>query len=167
MLIDAFMNISEDHPEYRLVIYGDGPERKKLKEYVESKGFEGKIDLPGREDNIADKIKIARVFVLPSDTEGSPNALLEAMVLGLACISTDCPCGGPAEIISDGENGILVPVRDTAKMQVALQNFLNNLQTIERIASKAVSTRDIYSPENVLKEWESMLINLANKANYK
>ena len=54
----------------------------------------------------------AALFVLPSDYEGMPNALIEAMVLGLAVIATDCPCGGAAMLIEGGISGLLVPVGD-------------------------------------------------------
>ncbi|MCQ2080761.1 MAG: glycosyltransferase [Lachnospiraceae bacterium] len=165
MIIDAFSNIRSEFPEYKLVIYGDGELREELTEYVKSLHMDDYIKLPGRIDDVPNTIKKARVFVLSSDTEGSPNALIEAMCLSICCISTDCPSGGPGELIKDRENGLLIPVRNTPKMQDVLQKLLNNLHEAERIAMNASTTRDIYNPETVLDEWRKTLKGVVNTGN--
>ena len=165
LVIDAFANIAKDYPDWKLIIYGDGELRDELLKKVENMGLSGQIKLPGRINNVAETIKIASVFVLTSNTEGSPNALIESMMLGLPCISTDCPCGGPAELIEDNVNGLLIPVGDVSKMQVCLQKLLNNLQERNRLGIAAAKTRDIYSPKIVMKEWENLFTNLENKRN--
>lgn len=162
MIIDAFTGIKKQFPEYELVIYGEGELRAELTEYVHSLGMEDSIKLPGRADNVADVIKYARIFVLSSDTEGSPNALIEAMCLSICCISTDCPSGGPRELIEDGINGLLIPVRDTSKMQDVLQKVLNDLQEAKRIAYNSSATRDIYNPDTVLSEWRKTIESIIN-----
>lgn len=165
MIIDAFSNIRAAFPEYQLIIYGDGELRNELTDYVKSLHMDDCIKLPGRIDNVAETLKYARFFVLTSDTEGSPNALIEAMCLSICCISTDCPSGGPGELIEDGENGLLIPVRNTPKMQDVLQKLLNNLHEAERIAMNASTTRDIYNPETVLDEWRKTLKSVVNTGN--
>lgn len=160
MIIDAFAPLAKDHPEWKLVIYGDGDLRSELLKTVDSMGLSDQIILPGNVPNVAEQIKKTSVFVLGSDTEGSPNSLIEAMCLGLAPISTDCACGGPRELIEDGVNGYLIPVRDTAKMQEALQKLINDLHKIVEISSEAIKTRDIYQPQNVLDEWRDVLKKL-------
>ena len=165
MIIDAFSNIRAEFPEYKLVIYGDGELRGELTDYVKSLHMDDYIKLPGRVDDVPNTIKKARVFVLSSDTEGSPNALIEAMCLSICCISTDCPSGGPGELIKDWENGLLIPVRNTPKMQDVLQKILNNLHEAERIAMNASTTRDIYNPETVLDEWRKTLKSVVNAGN--
>ena len=162
LLIDAFGAIAKDNPEWKVIIYGDGELRQSLIEYVKSCGLEGRVELPGAVSDIADRIKIASVFVLTSDTEGSPNSLIEAMLLGLPVISTDCPCGGPRELISNGINGLLIPVGDVAKMQEHLQNLINNLQLQKQIGSEALKLREIFDREKVLKEWRDTLGSVAN-----
>lgn len=167
LLIDAFMNIADDYPEWKVVIYGDGVSRNKLISYVKDKGFEDRISLPGRENNIFARMQKTGIFVLTSNAEGSPNALIEAMCQGIPVISTDCPCGGPAELIRNGENGLLIPVGDVIKMQDNLQELMNDLQKRNNMGSAALATRDIYNSETVLKEWRELLINLANKGKSK
>lgn len=145
LIIDAFANIADKYPDYKLVLYGEGDLRQTLIDKVNKIGLSDRILLPGRVSDVAEKIKKASVFVLSSNTEGSPNALIEAMMLGLPVVSTDCPCGGPKELIEDGVNGLLVPVGDVKKMQEALQKVLDNLQFASRIGCAAAETRGITS----------------------
>ena len=163
LIINAFANIANDFPDYKVVLYGEGDLRQSLIDKVEKMGLSDRILLPGRVSDVADRIKKASVFILSSNTEGSPNALIEAMMLGLPVISTDCPCGGPAELIKDGVNGLLVPVGDVQKMQDALQKLLSDLHFAEQIGCASAETRAIYSPQNVMREWESLFKKLENK----
>lgn len=165
MLILAFSQIADEFPDYKLVIYGDGDQREELQSLVKKLGLEDRIVLPGRVDNVAEAIYKTRVFVLPSNTEGMPNTLLEAMALGLTVVSTDCPCGGPGELIDHGENGILTPVGDMDSMKENLQFILNNLQEADGMGKMARITCEIYKPEKVLSEWENYLVLLGKRRN--
>ena len=157
MLVKAFAGIAEEFPEYKLIIYGDGEKRKELLELANLLGLRERILLPGNIDNVADAIYKTRVFVLSSNKEGMPNALIEAMIMGLTVVSTDCPCGGPAELIDTGVNGLLVTVGDENELRENLQFLLKNLQTADLMGEKASITSEIYSPEKVLLEWENYL----------
>lgn len=163
MLIRAFAGIADEFPEYRLLIYGDGEKRGQLRELVSEMELDERILLPGSTAYVADAIYKTRVFVLSSNTEGMPNTLIEAMVMGLTVVSTDCPCGGPAELIQNNYNGILVPVGDVNKMQEKLQFLLNNLQEADRMGINAMKTSDIYMPEKVYEEWQNCLENLMKR----
>ncbi|MBO5623847.1 MAG: glycosyltransferase, partial [Butyrivibrio sp.] len=90
LLIKAFKEIEKDFPDYRVVLYGDGEKRKEFESMAP-----GSVKFMGRVSDVPDRIAGSLVFVLTSRQEGYPNALIEAMSLGLVCISTDCPCGGP------------------------------------------------------------------------
>lgn len=160
MLIRAFAGIAEKYPDYRLTIYGDGELREELKKLVTELGMEKRITLPGSVKDVADAIYKTRVFILPSNTEGLPNTLIEAMILGLTVIATDCPCGGPADLIEHGVNGILTPVNNVEKMKDNLQIVLNNLQNSDAMGRNAAKTSDIYRPEKIYKEWENYLNSL-------
>lgn len=161
MLIRAFVDIAEAYPEYKLMIYGEGELKEKLKELVGKLGMQERIYLPGVVSNVPDVIYKASVFVLPSNTEGVPNTLIEAMISGLTVIATDCPCGGPADLIKDGVNGLLTPVENVEKMKDNLQKVLSDPQMADEMGIKASETGDIYRPEKVYKEWENYLISLA------
>lgn len=161
LLIRAFAGISEEFSEYRLVIYGEGELRSRLIDMAAELGLEGRISLPGAAENVADAIYKTSVFVLPSNTEGVPNTLIEAMALGLPVISTDCPCGGPADLIEQGVNGILVPVQNQTELQEKLHFLLNNLHIRESMGEAARKTAAIYQPETVCEEWRKYLSYLA------
>lgn len=92
MLIHAFAKIADEYPLMRLVIYGEGALRAKLEALVAEKGLSDRIEMPGSVSDVADRICKARIFTLTSNTEGMPNAIMEAMALGIPVIATDCPC---------------------------------------------------------------------------
>ena len=163
MLIRAFAGIADEFPDYRVIIYGEGDLRQELIQLVAKMGLSERILLPGSIQNVSEAIYKTRVFVLTSNSEGVPNTLIEAMMMGLTVVSTDCPCGGPAELISDFENGILTPVGDTKKLQENLQNILNDLQAADAMGVEAKKTVDIFRQEKVCMEWEGMLLEICRK----
>lgn len=124
LIIDSFSKILTRFPDEKLTIYGEGSSRNDLKEMISALGLEEKIFLPGGTEDISDKIRDAKIFILSSDYEGMPNSLMEAMASGIPVISTDCPCGGPKLLLEEGKNGMLVPVRDSNKMASALEALL-------------------------------------------
>lgn len=163
MAIEAFAALAEEFPAYRLVLYGNGELKEKLYQEAQRLGVADKVSLPGSIRDVAGALKKASVFLLTSDTEGMPNTLLEAMALGTACISTDCPCGGPAMLIRDGENGFLVPVRDTKALTEKLRLLLQDQGLREQMGRKASKVQEVYAPENVLPQWEEYLLQFVTK----
>ncbi len=117
-LINAFAKLRE-RIDARLVILGDGDERENLESLVKQLGLSAAVDMPGFVENPYSYLSRASIFVLSSVSEGLPNALLEALALKVPIVSTDCVTG-PREILREGKDGILVPVRDP----VALANSM-------------------------------------------
>ncbi len=163
MIVEAFSRVAGRFPDSRLTIYGDGPLREELCSLAESLGVSGRVLLPGAVGDVARRIEKAAVFVLSSQTEGMPNTLLEAMALGLCCISTDCPCGGPAALIRDGENGFLIPVGDTGALAKRLEQALGDPALVDRLGRSACRIQDEYAPERVNGEWESYLARVVGE----
>ena len=154
MAIRAFEKIAGQFPEARLILYGDGPLRETLQTEVSKSPLAGRVLFPGRVTDVPERIGKAYAFVLTSFTEGMPNTLIEAMSLGLACISTDCPCGGPRDLIRDGENGFLVPVNDAEALARRLAELLSDPEKAGRIGKEAAKLGQAYAPEKVNAEWE-------------
>ena len=153
LLIEAFADICEEFPSYTLKIYGDGPERDRLQLLINDHALQSRVQLPGSTTEIIDKIRPTSLFVLSSIFEGMPNALMEAMALGIPCISTDCPCGGPRELIRNGENGILIPVGDKASLTEAMRKLMNDIGLYSKISQNAKSIRQSHSLDIICKQW--------------
>lgn len=157
LLIDSFKNISADYPEYYIEIYGEGPLRVELQRQIEECGLNNKVFLMGRKDNVQQHIKDADIFVLPSNSEGMPNALLEAMALGLTCIATDCPIGGPRVIIDNEKNGILVPMNDVEALSQALKRIINDGEYALTLGENAKKIIEDFDTVKVCQEWETYI----------
>ena len=163
MLIHAFAKIAGEYPTTKLVIYGEGESREKLEALVVEKGLTDRISMPGSVADIADRICRARIFTLTSNSEGMPNSIMEAMALGIPVVSTDCPCGGPATLIEDGVNGLLVPVGDAYALSDAFRKILSNAEYAEKLGENAYNITKNLNPEQVNGEWEKYLTNIAEK----
>jgi len=153
LLIDAFSDIRKKFPDMKLYIYGEGEYREELERQIISLGLEESAFLPGAASNVAEEIKDAKLFVLPSDTEGMPNTLIEAMLLGLPVISTDCPCGGPKALIRDGENGLLVPVRNKEALVKAMMQVLDNETFAKELGTKAKDIIKLSDRKVISRQW--------------
>lgn len=151
LLIDAFSEIVERHPDYELWIYGEGTLRNELEKKISKLHLENKIFLPGNTPDIYEKIADAEIFVLVSNYEGLSNALLEAMMMGLPCISTTC--AGSDEYIEDGCNGLLVPVGDREKLTVAIERLIENDSLRISIGKSGKKSVEQCDSRIVIKKW--------------
>lgn len=161
MLIHAFARIVAEYPNMKLVIYGEGRSREMLENLVREKELEDRIELPGSITNVAEHIANARIFTLTSNTEGMPNSLMEAMALGLPVIATDCPCGGPATLIENDVNGILVPVGDAYALADAFRKILSSQEYADKLGENAYEITKKLSPDKVNSEWKKYLSYIA------
>lgn len=157
LLLKAFRRIADRFPRMELWIYGEEGEqgvRQELERYVASHGLRERVQFMGQCGSLERELADAALFVLPSDYEGMPNALIEAMVLGLAVIATDCPCGGAAMLIEDGISGLLVPVGDEKGLAQAMERVLMDESLAETMAENAGRTADKVNPLTVYEEWK-------------
>ena len=157
MLIDAFSGFSVSHPEYVLEIYGEGSLEESIGQYIADKALEGKVILKGFCKDVHEKTRSAAMFVMSSDFEGMPNALLEAMAIGLPCISTDCPCGGPRMLIEPYHNGLLVPIKSSEKMQEAMTYMAEHPTEAEAMAMNARKVKDRADVTMITEQWLDMI----------
>lgn len=158
LLIEVFAEIADEFPEENLIIYGEGELRTELEKLCDDLHVENRVKMPGNVSNVEERLADAKVFVLPSDYEGLPNALMEAMTVGVACISTDCPCGGPKLLIRTEHNGILVPVGDKKNMAIALRNLLNDSKKQKRIGVNAKKSAEEFKTDVILSQWDNYLM---------
>ena len=156
MLIRAFASIA-GKTERELRIYGEGELRGELEELTASLGMEKRIRLMGASDDMPRVLAGAGLFVLPSDYEGMPNALLEAMASGLCCIATACPCGGPEAVIEDGAGGRLIPVGDEEALREAMLELLRDEDKRRSMGERARSRAEDFRPQAIFEQWRQYL----------
>ena len=161
LILRAFARIAPEFPDASLVIYGDGEKRRELIRKAQELGLSDRAQFPGAVSDVAEKIRTASAFVLSSGHEGMPNALIEAMCLGIPSISTDCPCGGPRELIEDGVNGYLIPVGDEEALADRLRRIFSDEEGAERMGKQAALLLEEYRPERVNAEWMDYLLGCA------
>jgi glycosyltransferase involved in cell wall biosynthesis len=155
LLLHAFSKVASDFPGVSLVIMGEGPERANLETLAANLSLQTRATMPGRVGNPWPVLSHCDVFVLSSRFEGFPNALLEAMALGSAVISFNCP-SGPAEMIRDGVNGLLVEPENPDALATAMAQLLNDDVLRNRLAEAAGSDRERYSISRITDQWENL-----------
>ncbi len=164
VMIRAFHKIADSYPEYNLTIYGEGARREPLTALINELGLEKRVFLPGTEKNIFDKIKDAYMFVFTSDFEGLPNALIEAMALGLPCISTKCSPGGAEELVNHGENGLLVECGDVDRFALEMEQLLLDKDKCESLGKRALEIKKRVLVDEIITQWEKYLENVTKNA---
>lgn len=151
MLLDAFARIKEAFPEYTLTVYGEGAFRDELESRIAELGLADCVELPGEVQNVFECIADAELFVLSSDFEGMPNALIEAMCLGLPVISTRV--SGATDLIEDGRNGLLTDVGHTAQLADCMKRMLADPRLRQSCAQKAVLLNDRLDVAKITGQW--------------
>ena len=154
MLISAFARFHNSFPEYKLVIYGEGSLRQFLEKEISKNGLQGVVSLPGISSNIWDNMLYAKAFVLPSIYEGMSNSLLEAMILGLPCISTKV--SGSVDVIINDYNGILIN-QDKKELADALSELINDKAKMDYLSRNATAIFKEVNIENIQIKWINIL----------
>ena len=178
LLINAFASIAEDFPDWKLVIYGEGPERNALESLVESlsptlksptptlprregdlnddnHNNSSRILLPGRCETVIEEMNRAKVFAFSSDFEGMSNAILEAVCVGLPVVTTNV--SGAKELVKEGEGGFVVPIRDEKALANALHKILSNKELRERMAQANKARAKDFKQDMIVNQWEELI----------
>ena len=158
LLISAFARVADKFPEHKLVIYGKGDLLESLKGLATELGVGDRVEFPGFCTNMPETLERAGMFVLSSDYEGMPNALMEAMASGLPCVSTDCGGGGARFLIKDGENGILIPQKDEDALACAMEKVLSNEAFASKLGENARKLQETLAPDKIYGEWEEFIL---------
>lgn len=156
VLIKVFACLAQHLDNWSLRIVGEGPLRIVLQRQIADLGLEKRIELPGRTEDIGEELVEADAFVLTSAYEGFPNVLLEAMAIGLPCVTFDCP-SGPREMSIDGQVALLVPLNDEPALEQALERLMLGADLRIALGSRArASVLERFSLSTVLEQWDSL-----------
>lgn len=162
MLLEAFSKIAQKIPCENLLIYGDGPLRSVLEKQVERLGLKERVFFQGKVAQIENELRKAKIFVLSSDYEGLPNALMEAMASGVPCIATDCPCGGPKMLFRDGADAPLVPCKDTDALARQIQNLLLDDKRRMSVGHSLRKRAEVFYAERIYQQWNDYIERIVN-----
>ena len=161
MMIEAFAKIAPKFPEWSLVIYGEGHQRKALELLVERLKVKDKVLLPGRCETVIEEVAKSKVFCLSSDYEGMSNAMIEALCVGTPVISTRV--SGTDELIRDGENGLLVDIGDTEGLTQAFEKLLSNQELRAQIGKEGQRLATKFKTDTIVDQWEEIIIKHVEK----
>lgn len=162
LLLKAFARVADKHGEWRLVIFGDGPERENLKSLAEDFGISKRVFMPGVVKNLSEFFRRADMYVLPSRFEGFPNALVEAMSCGLPAICFDCS-GSMRDIVREGVNGILVHPEDIGELAQAMDKLMGDENLRGYLACNASEVATRLNIDNIMARWEKIICGLKTR----
>lgn len=157
ILIKAFHKFQKQYSQFKLLIYGDGKDKHKIEKLIRKLGLQDCVILAGYTDKVKEVIKRAKFFVLSSDFEGIPNALIEAMSVGIPCISTDCSPGGASLLITDGVNGGLVPKGDINALYKKMCYFVKEWELTDKMGYEGQKIIKRFSEEKIIDLWNGYL----------
>lgn len=162
MLIDAWKIVSKKCPDWELNIYGEGELKGCLEKQIKDNVLGNSLHLCGPTKNVMEKYAESSIYVMSSRFEGFGLVLVEAMSCGVPCISFDCP-HGPAEIIENGENGILVENGNIEALANSIEYLIVNENKRIEMGKRTLEMVQKYSQDNVMKMWVELFNKLKNE----
>ena len=150
LLLESFHELNMI--DWKLVILGEGPMKGILKRKAIELNIDDRVHLLGAITNVDEWLARSSVFAFTSLSEGFPNALIEAMAAGLPCVSFDCD-SGPRDIIKNGENGFLVPLKDYTEFTNKLRLLIEQPLLRESIGIKATEIRERLNKRTIISEF--------------
>jgi len=155
VLLDVFSQLARAHPDWDLVILGEGPERPALESKVQAARLDGRVFLPGRAGNVGEWYERAELYVMSSHFEGFPNTLAEAMAHGVPAVAFDCDTG-PRDIIRHDVDGLLISPGNLLSLKSALDRLMGDTALRVQFAARAGEARERFSMERIAGMWEEL-----------
>lgn len=159
LLIPAWAKLVEAYPDWQLRIYGNGEKKAQLRALIEEHHLYNHVFLMGHTTRLDDELAKSSVYVLSSRFEGLPMVMIEAMSHALPVVSFDCPTG-PADVLTHGVDGLLVPEQDPDALADALARLMGDAALRAEMGTAALLTAAAYGPDAVHPRWEALFTEL-------
>jgi len=170
LLVKAFVKVHEKYPDYKLKFYGrdagDGTKESLEKLILENQAIDY-ITLMGASDELEKELPKAEVYAFSSYYEGLPNALIEAMALGMPIVATDCPCGGPRTLITHEHNGLLIPVNDENAMVKSICRLIEDKELAHKLGKNARKIAGRVNEDAIIRQWKDYINKVILRGNGK
>jgi GalNAc-alpha-(1->4)-GalNAc-alpha-(1->3)-diNAcBac-PP-undecaprenol alpha-1,4-N-acetyl-D-galactosaminyltransferase len=164
LLINVFAKLAQRHPDWSLRIIGEGVLQTALQQQITELGLDSCVELAGRSATIGEELAVADIFALTSKYEGLPNVLLEAMMVGLPCVTFDCP-SGPREITMDGQMALLIPLNNEKAFELELERLMLDANLRESLGKKGrASVISRFSLEKIMEQWDEIFQEIGVKS---
>lgn len=159
-LIEAWNRICHQHPDWSLDIVGDGEDRKKLQKTIDEYGIDNSCTLCPPTNDMEAVYLGASIIAMSSRYEGLPMILLEAQAYGLPIVSFECKCG-PADVVTDGINGFLVPEGDVEGLASKLSELMSDDKLRLQMGIEARRSSKRYAEEVVMQKWVRLFASVS------
>ena len=159
LLVEAFSQVHSKHPEYTLRIIGDAPNEEgrevlqAIDKQLDKLQLKESVKLEPFMKNVHEAIIKDAMYVNSSDYEGISNAMLEAMAIGMPVVCTDCPIGGAKATITDGENGLLVPIQNAEALENAINRVVEDIELANKLSHNSSQIRNELSLDKITEKW--------------
>ena len=157
VMLQAFSIFLKVHPEYTLKIYGSGDDERFARQWCADLRIQDNVKFMGVTKTPMQDISNAGMFLITSDFEGISNSLLEAMAVGLPCVSTDHTPGGARLLITDHFNGLLAPMGDSEALARAMCEFADNPEMAQKCGNNARDVVNRFEPQKIIDMWEDYI----------
>lgn len=165
IMLRSFAYVKEKYPDAELNFYGNGPDEEYAKSLADKLGVGRSVIFHGYTKDVCKEIADSEVFVMTSDYEGIPNALIEAMMIGMPVVSTDCSPGGAKLLIKDNYNGIIVKQGDSKEVSDAVIRIFSSPELKKHLSQNAEKLDEDFLPDKIIKQWEEYIKTVYNRYN--
>ena len=161
-LIDAWKIVYQKHPDWIINIFGSGEYKDRVRKQIQDNGLQDVVIMNNPIDHIMEEYLKSSIYVMSSVFEGFAMVLLEAMSCGLPCVSFDCPYG-PRNVITDGEDGILVEYLNSQALADNICKLIENEELRKRMGNNGRRNVLRFSREMIMPQWVELFKSLTNK----
>ncbi len=161
-LLDIWNSLDSEYNDWCLIVVGEGPNKEEFRQKVQELKLENRVILKNETRDVIKYYKSSSIFVLTSIYEGLPMALIESQTMGLPIVSYDCP-GAIDEIVTDGQNGYLIPMHNKELFKKQLQILMGDEAELKRMAANALKSAKRFNNETIMDQWEDLFHRVVNK----